>query len=50
MYYDYSFTNNTDKLLTEDLSYLTNIEKNLLKEFNIDSSITTYQRLNFIKD
>jgi hypothetical protein len=50
MYYDYSFTNNTDKLLTEDLSDLTNIEKNLLKEFNIDSNITTYQRLNFIKD
>lgn len=50
MYYDYSFTNNTDKLLTEDLSNLTNIEKNLLKEFNIDSNITTYQRLNFIKN
>lgn len=45
MYYDYSFTNNTDKLLSENLTGLTEIEKQLLKEFNIDSNITTYQRL-----
>ncbi len=49
MYYDYSFTNNTDKLLSENLSGLTEIEKVLLKEFNIDSNITTYQRLHLLR-
>lgn len=50
MYYDYSFTNNTDKLLSENLSGLTEIEKILLKEFNIDSNITTYQRLHLLRN
>jgi len=45
MYFEYTFTNNTDKLLEENLIGLTNIEKQLLKEFNIDSNITTYERL-----
>jgi hypothetical protein len=49
MNYEYSFTNNTDKLLTENIIGLTNIEKKLLKEFNIDDNMTTYERFKLTK-
>jgi hypothetical protein len=45
MYYEYTFTNNTDDLLKENLSDLTDIEKKLLKDFTINDNTTTYERL-----
>lgn len=45
MIYEYSIDNNTDELLKEDLSKLNNIEKELLRQFYINSNLTTYDRL-----
>lgn len=45
MNYEYTFSNNTDDLLKEDLTGLTNIEKKLLNDFNINDKITTYDKL-----
>ncbi len=42
--YDYNLDNNTDILLKEDIRGLNNIEKELLKEFDINSNISTYDR------
>ena len=46
--FDYSLNNNTDELLKEDTSNLSPLEKRLLKQFNIDSNITTFQRMTMI--
>jgi hypothetical protein len=45
LYFNYTFENNTNKLLKEDLSKLNNLEKKLLNDFNYISDITTHQRL-----
>ena len=45
MNYEYSINNNTDELLKEDLSKLNYIEKELLKQFDINSNLTTFDRL-----
>jgi hypothetical protein len=45
MKYDYTIDQNTDILLQEDLSELNEIEKNLLRDFNINNEISTYDRL-----
>ena len=44
MNYEYTINDNTSNLLKEDLSQLNKVEKKLLKEFNIESDITTYDR------
>jgi hypothetical protein len=44
MNYFYNIENNTDSLLKEDISELNKIEKKLLEEFNINNTISTYQR------
>jgi len=44
MNYDYNIQNNTDILLREDISGLSRIEKKLLEEFNINNTVSTYQR------
>jgi hypothetical protein len=44
MNYIYNIENNTDILLKEDISGLNKIEKKLLEEFNINNTISTYQR------
>ena len=44
MNYEYTINDNTTKILKEDVSQLNKVEKRLLKEFNIDSDISTYDR------
>ncbi len=44
MIYDYNLNNNTDMLLKEDVSGLNNLEKQLLKEFDIRDNKSTYDR------
>jgi hypothetical protein len=48
MNFRYTFSNNTDELLKENLKGLTDIEKKLLNDFNINSEQTTYERLKIL--
>jgi len=48
MNYECNINDNTSELLKSDESGLTRIEKKLLKEFDMDSSITTYDRLKML--
>ncbi len=45
MNYECNINDNTSELLKQDESGLSRIEKKLLKEFDMDSDITTYDRL-----
>jgi hypothetical protein len=45
MLYEYTLDKNTDILLKEDLTDLTDLEKKLLKDFNINNKLSTYDRL-----
>jgi transcription termination factor NusB len=47
--YEYTINSNTDILLKEDLSKLTKLEKNLLKDFSIESNESTNDRLKKLK-
>ena len=49
MIFDFSLEKNTDILLQEDLSGLNEIEKKLLRDFNINNEISTYERYLVIK-
>jgi len=48
MFFEYNLINNTDELLKEDKTNLSSIEKKLLRQFDIDSDMTTYQRLELL--
>lgn len=48
MKYEYTLNRNTDILLQENLTGLNEIEKKLLREFNIDNSLSTYERLKIL--
>jgi len=43
--YNYNIENNTSELLKQNLLLLNSLEKKLLREFDIDSTITTFERL-----
>jgi len=49
MNFEYTLNSNTDNLLKEDTSKLTETEKKLLSEFSIYSHTTTYDRLKLIQ-
>ena len=44
MKYEYTLDRNTDILLQENLNGLNDLEKNLLYDFNINNSLSTYER------
>lgn len=49
MIFEFSLEKNTDILLQEDLNGLNEIEKKLLRDFNINNDTSTYERYLFIK-
>jgi hypothetical protein len=49
MIFEFSLEKNTDILLQEDLNGLNEIEKKLLRDFNINNEISTYERYLLIK-
>lgn len=48
MNYEYNINNNTNELLKEDLSKLNDIEKELLKQFDINNNLTTFDRMKIL--
>ena len=50
MNFKYTFSNNTDELLKENLKGLSKIEIKLLNDFNINNEQTTYERLKILSN